>query len=185
MARDRQRSKARQQQRREERLAQRRESAALGGRPEEALEKDGNGAGAAPTPDTEPDPLELADLEVGAPPQDLGTSERTLRDEPPAPSFETDDAALGDDDLDDDGDGAAAASGPRGVRGAREGTDQRERGRLIAFLVAVWAELKRVQWPDRKQLTQLTGVVLFFVLIVGAYLGGLDAVFSKLIQAIL
>jgi preprotein translocase subunit SecE len=185
MARDRQRSKARQQQRREERLAQRRESAALGGRPEEALEKDDNGAGAAPPPDTEPDPLELADLEVGAPPQDLGTSERTLRDEPPAPSFETDDAALGDDDLLDDGDGAAATSGPRGVRGAREGTDQRERGRLIAFLVAVWAELKRVQWPDRKQLTQLTGVVLFFVLIVGAYLGGLDAVFSKLIQAIL
>jgi preprotein translocase subunit SecE len=51
--------------------------------------------------------------------------------------------------------------------------------------VAVWAELQRVQWPDRRQLTQLTGVVLFFVLIVGAYLGGLDAIFSKLIQAIL
>ena len=67
----------------------------------------------------------------------------------------------------------------------REAAEKHERGRLLAFLVAVWAELKRVQWPDRKQLTQLTGVVLFFVLIVGAYLGGLDAVFSKLIQAIL
>jgi preprotein translocase subunit SecE len=49
----------------------------------------------------------------------------------------------------------------------------------------VWAELKRVQWPDRRQLTQLTGVVLFFVLIVGAYLGALDAIFSKLIEQIL
>ena len=172
MARDRQRSKARQQQRRDERLAQRREAAALGGRPEEALAPD-------PEPDPERDALELADLEVGAPPQDLGTSERTLRDEPPPPDFGTDDEELGDD-----ADGAVAAPGPRGVRG-REGAERHARGRLLAFLVAVWAELKRVQWPDRRQLTQLTGVVLFFVLIVGAYLGGLDAVFSKLIQAIL
>ena len=176
MARDRQRSKARQQQRRDQRLAQRREAAALGGRPDEALDDGGTSA----APDPEPDPLELADLEVGAPPQDLGTSERTLRDEPPPPSFEVDDETLGDD-----GDGAAATAGPRGVRGRREGGEKHERGRLLAFLVAVWAELKRVQWPDRRQLTQLTGVVLFFVLIVGAYLGGLDAVFSKLIQAIL
>jgi preprotein translocase SecE subunit len=181
MARDRQRSKARQQQRREQRLAQRREAAALGGRPEEALD---DGAPATPTPEPEPDPLELADLDVGAPPQDLGTSERTLRDEPPAPSFETDDEELGDFD-EADGDGAVAAPGPRGVRGGREGAERHTRGRLLAFLVAVWAELKRVQWPDRRQLTQLTGVVLFFVLIVGAYLGGLDAIFSKLIQAIL
>jgi preprotein translocase SecE subunit len=178
MARDRQRSKARQQQRREQRLAQRRESAALGGRPEEALAPE-------PEPDQDQDALELADLEVGAPPQDLGTSERTLRDEPPPPSFETDDEELGDFDDEVDGDGAVAAPGPRGVRGGREGAEKHRRGRLLAFLVAVWAELKRVQWPDRRQLTQLTGVVLFFVLIVGAYLGGLDAIFSKLIQAIL
>ena len=56
---------------------------------------------------------------------------------------------------------------------------------VIQFLIAVWAELQRVQWPDRQALTTLTGVVLFFVLIVGGYLGLLDAVFSKLIQAIL
>jgi preprotein translocase subunit SecE len=171
MARDRQRSKARQQQRREQRLAQRRESAALGGRPDEALEDD--------IPSTEQsEELELADLEVGAPPQDIGFSERTLRDEPPAPDFDTDDETLGED-------GGLTTTGPRGVRGAREGAEKHERGRLIAFLVAVWAELKRVQWPDRRQLTQLTGVVLFFVLIVGAYLGALDAIFSKLIEQIL
>ena len=44
---------------------------------------------------------------------------------------------------------------------------------------------ERPTHPHRRQLTQLTGVVLFFVLIVGAYLGALDAIFSKLIQAIL
>jgi preprotein translocase subunit SecE len=183
MARNRQRSKARQQQRREERLAQRRESAALGGRPEEALEdgpvvEDGQAS-------TEQDPLELADLEVGAPPQDVGFSDRTLREEPPLPSFETDDEALGDLDEVDGGAAGDETRGPRGVRGGREGAEKHERGRLIAFLVAVWAELKRVQWPDRRQLTQLTGVVLFFVLIVGAYLGALDAIFSKLIEQIL
>jgi preprotein translocase subunit SecE len=203
MARDRQRSKARQQQRREQRLAQRRESAALGGRPEEALDDpadpkpvDGTGTDRTdPGPDKsarddgvgapdarDPDALELADLEVGAPPEDIGRSDRTLRDEPPPPSFETDDETLTDDgDVPDE----AATRGPRGVRGGREGADGHKRGRLVAFLVAVWAELQRVQWPDRRQLTQLTGVVLFFVLIVGAYLGGLDAVFSRLIQAIL
>jgi preprotein translocase subunit SecE len=175
MARDRQRSKARQQQRREQRLAQRRESAALGGRPEEALDPDLDGA--------EPDALELADLEVGAPPEDIGRSDRTLRDEPPPPSFAADDEELADDHNGDPEE--AGTRGPRGVRGEREGADAHRRGRLVAFLVAVWAELQRVQWPDRRQLTQLTGVVLFFVLIVGAYLGALDAVFSKLIQAIL
>ena len=173
MARDRQRSKARQQQRREQRLAQRREAAALGGRPEEALD-DGN---------ADQDALDLADLEVGAPPEDIGRSDRTLRDEPPPPSFAADDEELADDHNGDPEE--AGTRGPRGVRGAREGADSHQRGRLVAFLVAVWAELQRVQWPDRKQLTQLTGVVLFFVLIVGAYLGGLDAIFSKLIQAIL
>jgi preprotein translocase subunit SecE len=183
MARNRQRSKARQQQRREQRLAQRRESAALGGRPEEALDdsqvvEDGQAS-------TEQDPIELADLEVGAPPEDVGGSARTLREEPPAPSFETDDEELGDFDESDDGAAAEETRGPRGVRGGREGAERHERGRLIAFLVAVWAELKRVQWPDRRQLTQLTGVVLFFVLIVGAYLGALDAIFSKLIESIL
>jgi preprotein translocase subunit SecE len=175
MARDRQRSKARQQQRREERLAQRRESAALGGRPDEALD---------PGPDATPEELEeAADLEVGAPLEDIGTTNRTVHDEPPPPSFETDDDLLGDDDGGDPE--TAAARGPKGVRGRDEGGEPHRRGRLLAFLVAVWAELQRVQWPDRKTLTQLTGVVLFFVLIVGAYLGGLDAIFSKLIQSIL
>lgn len=169
MARDRQRAKNRQQQRREERLAQRGESAAVP-RPDAA-----NPAG-----QSERELEAIADLEVGAPPEDLGRSDHTLRDEPPAPSFETDDETLFEDEPAD-----AATSGPRGVRGARHGTDTHRRGRLLAFLVAVWAELQRVQWPDRKTLTQLTGVVLFFVLIVGAYLGALDAIFSKLIQAIL
>ena len=74
------------------------------------------------------------------------------------------------------------------VRG-RRGRDPREahkdRPRVVQFLIAVWAELQRVQWPNRQALVTLTGVVLGFVLIAGGYLGLLDAIFSELIQAIL
>jgi preprotein translocase subunit SecE len=175
MARNRQRAKQRQQQRREERLAQRGDGAP---EPLPASKPE-----SAPDREAERELEDQADLEVGAPPEDIGRSDRTLRDEPPPPSFATDDDELADDH---GGDAEEAGTrGPRGVKGGREGADAHKRGRLVAFLVAVWAELQRVQWPDRRQLTQLTGVVLFFVLIVGAYLGGLDAVFSKLIQAIL
>ena len=37
--------------------------------------------------------------------------------------------------------------------------EPRQRGRVVNFLVQVWAELRRVQWPDRNQVTQATGVV--------------------------
>jgi preprotein translocase SecE subunit len=57
--------------------------------------------------------------------------------------------------------------------------------RLFNFLRACWAELQRVQWPDRRQVAQATGVVLGFVVIAGAYLGIMDAIFSRLVDAIL
>jgi preprotein translocase SecE subunit len=57
--------------------------------------------------------------------------------------------------------------------------------RMVGFLGASWNELKRVQWPDRRQVGQGTAVVLGFVILAGAYLGLLDAVFNPLIKAIL
>ncbi len=57
--------------------------------------------------------------------------------------------------------------------------------RFVNFLRACVVELGRVQWPDRKQVTQATGVVLGFVVIAGAYLGLLDAVWSRVVDAIL
>jgi preprotein translocase subunit SecE len=167
VAQKRQRSKQRQAERRAQRLAGR-----------------GDGTSSRPSNDDDRELEEAVDLEVGAPPQDLGSPEFTTRhEEPLPPDFEID-----DEELADEATSVPDAAGPRGVRGGRERADRaehRERGRLFEFLKAVWAELQRVQWPDRKQLTQLTGVVLFFVLIVGVYLGALDAVFSKLINSIL
>jgi preprotein translocase subunit SecE len=60
-----------------------------------------------------------------------------------------------------------------------------QRGRVVTFLIQVWAELRRVQWPTRSAVTQATSVVLVFCLIAGAYLGIWDFLFNKLIKAIL
>ena len=72
----------------------------------------------------------------------------------------------------------------RRERAAAEPT-QRGAGRLMSFLRASWAELQRVQWPDRRQVAQATAVVLGFVIVAGAYLGIADRVASELVDLIL
>jgi preprotein translocase SecE subunit len=57
--------------------------------------------------------------------------------------------------------------------------------RLVGFLQGSWRELQRVQWPDRRQVAQATGVVLGFVIIAGAFLGLSDLVAQKLVNFIL
>jgi preprotein translocase subunit SecE len=169
VARNRQRAKQRQAERRARRLADRKASP----------EPTGDGS---PVPGVVPeiDP----DLIAGAPPQDEGRSDTVLEEEP---EFDEDEH-LEPDEIEaeeeaEDEEGYA----PRGRRGsqAAERAAARDRPRVVQFLVAVWAELQRVEWPNRQALTTLTGVVLGFVLIAGGYLGLLDAVFSKLINSIL
>jgi preprotein translocase subunit SecE len=57
--------------------------------------------------------------------------------------------------------------------------------RVFNFLRASWSELQRVQWPDRKQVAQATGVVAGFVIIAGLYLGLADNVAQKIVDYIL
>ena len=59
------------------------------------------------------------------------------------------------------------------------------RGGVIGFLLSCWAELKKVQWPDRETLVQATAVTVIFVAVAAAYLGALDALFSWLVKQIL
>jgi len=185
VARDRQRAKQRQAQRRAKRLAERGE----GG--------DQRPRGQAPEP---PDAEPVVDARhpeqaAGAPPEELGRSDEVL--EPTGAPGDLDEL---DDDVDPelvhDAEEAGALESvdddyaPKGRRGTSElGGDPtgkaHDRPRFVQFLIAVWAELQRVQWPDRQALTTLTGVVLGFVLIAGGYLGLLDAIFSRIIQAIL
>ncbi len=53
--------------------------------------------------------------------------------------------------------------------------------RLITFLQGSWRELQRVQWPDRRQVMQATGVVIGFVIVAGVFLGVSDWVAGKLV----
>jgi preprotein translocase SecE subunit len=62
---------------------------------------------------------------------------------------------------------------------------ERQRGGVIGFLVSCWAELKKVQWPDRETLIQATAVTILFVAVAAAYLGALDSLFNFLIKRIL
>lgn len=73
------------------------------------------------------------------------------------------------------GSGAGDVAAPRAPSGSR----------LINFLRACWAELQRVQWPDRRQVGQATAVVLGFVLIAGAFLGLADAAAQRIVDFIL
>ena len=61
----------------------------------------------------------------------------------------------------------------------------RQRGAVIGFLISCWAELKRVQWPDRETLVQASAVTVVFIAVAAAYLGALDAVFNWLVQRLL
>jgi preprotein translocase subunit SecE len=57
--------------------------------------------------------------------------------------------------------------------------------RFFRFLRASWAELQRVQWPDRRQVAQATAVVLGFVVIAGLYLGLADWAAKKVVDFII
>jgi preprotein translocase subunit SecE len=57
--------------------------------------------------------------------------------------------------------------------------------RLVGFLQGSWRELQRVQWPDRRQVMQATGVVIGFVIVAGVFLGVADVVATRVVNLIL
>ena len=57
--------------------------------------------------------------------------------------------------------------------------------RILGFARGCWAELQRVQWPDRRQVAQATGVVLGFVVVASLFLGLADEISQKIVNAIL
>ena len=121
------------------------------------------------------------DLDDEAVPEDL--------DDEASPE-ELDDEAF--DELEDEVDHAtleeeAVEAGPPARRqAATPGAPTRKgAGRFIGFLRASWAELQRVQWPDRRQVAQATGVVIGFVIVAGLYLGVADWVAKQIVNAII
>jgi preprotein translocase subunit SecE len=104
-------------------------------------------------------------------------------------AFGEEDAA--EDELDEVDDATleeeAVEAGPPARRQAATpgAPTRRGAGRFVGFLRASWAELQRVQWPDRRQVAQATGVVIGFVIIAGLYLGVADWVAKQVVNAII
>jgi preprotein translocase SecE subunit len=82
---------------------------------------------------------------------------------------------------------AAAPADRREVAAAPAPGAPTRRGpaRFIGFLRASWAELQRVQWPDRRQVGQATAVVIGFVIVAGLYLGVADWAAKKIVDFII
>jgi len=81
--------------------------------------------------------------------------------------------------------GTALGSPSRG-----EGTPKRSGGggrirNIGTFYKQVVAELRKVIWPTRKEVMNLTAVVVALAAALGAFLGGIDFVFQEFFRLLL
>jgi preprotein translocase subunit SecE len=149
---------------------------------EAALVRGGEGVAAEPPPGLEDG--------LGSPEAHAPAGERAAADDAEGADEELEPAA---DELDPAAAGGrggggipdAGAVGAGGERARPAGAPPRGPGRALAFLQASWAELHRVQWPDRRQTTQATAVVLGFVVVAGLYLGAADFVANEIVEIVL
>jgi len=56
--------------------------------------------------------------------------------------------------------------------------------RLRRFIDEAWSELKKVSWPTREQVRNLTVLVFAISLVVGIYITILDTIFQNVIAFI-
>jgi preprotein translocase subunit SecE len=137
-------------------------------------------SGADGEPVAEPDTIEREAVE------DEAVEDEVVEDEVVEDEVELDEEPLADHDDDALEPAAAAQVGTPSREGAVPGQPtKRGASRFLAFVRASWAELQRVQWPDRRQVAQATAVVLGFVVIAGAYLGLADAVAQEIVDIII
>jgi preprotein translocase subunit SecE len=143
------------------------------------------GAGGEPAA---PDAALEAELDSEQVPDDEVDAEHLSEGEVEAEALSEGD--IGADELEEPAVGGRRRA-PRGGAGdgvtpeQASGAPIRGGNRALAFLRASWAELQRVQWPDRRQVTQATAVVLGFVAVAGAYLGVADYVAKEIVEFIL
>ncbi len=53
------------------------------------------------------------------------------------------------------------------------------------WIADIFSELKRVTWPSRGEIANLTGVVIVISIILGLLLGGFDLLFSWVVEQVL
>jgi preprotein translocase subunit SecE len=71
--------------------------------------------------------------------------------------------------------------GPQPPRPVAHGGDEPRRN-PFRFIRESWAELRKVEWPSQKQVTQGTVVVLILCIVVGIFLWLSDLAFKHLVQ---
>jgi len=54
----------------------------------------------------------------------------------------------------------------------------------LSFFSEVKSEVAKVTWPSKNEVTKLTMIVVTVSLLVGIYLGGLDFLFTKLLELV-
>lgn len=68
---------------------------------------------------------------------------------------------------------------------SQAGAQRERRGGVRAFAAESYGELKKVEWPGRRQLFSATVAVIIAVAVVGAYLYATDAVVSRFVRDVL
>jgi len=159
--------------------------------------------------------VELAEAQMALGRPELADAEPEVADEEPVLADAAAPESLDEEDFEEletevdelaeaeaeGGDAGAGAGGPPTRRGRTDGADGggelapagatapehhvRHGNRLVNFLRGCWNELQRVQWPDRRQVIQATGVVIGFVIVAGVFLGVADLVSTKIMDFIL
>ena len=141
-----------------------------------------------PAVDTDPEMAEAQapDREPQAHSEPTAEDTRPVAEPDPADFDDEDDYDYADE-VDDDEREPAAASASRTLAPSRADVPATRSGpgRFAAFVRASWAELQRVQWPDRRQVAQATAVVLGFVVVAGVYLGVADRIAQEVVDFII
>jgi len=57
--------------------------------------------------------------------------------------------------------------------------------RVLQYFREARSELGKVEWPNRAQATRLTIVVIVFSLVLAGFIGGVDYVFSLIVQKVI
>ena len=65
------------------------------------------------------------------------------------------------------------------------GKDQKKKGGIRKYFRELKAEMKKVVWPTRQQVTKTTGVVLSVMVVMALFLFGVDSGLGAAIKAIL
>jgi len=72
------------------------------------------------------------------------------------------------------------SQGKKGTSGRRARSGRRKENAIVRYFRQTWAELKKVRWPTRRELTNLSLIVLSVTVAMSVFLGVADRLSSLL-----